>query len=392
MLLTTLHWPDEIRSTKDLDLPEDDFDFKPAELQMAEQLVEAMTDEFDPGKYKDEYREALLQVIQAKVDGVEIAEPEPVEESANLVDLMKLLQASVQAGDRRQGQGRHGADLRRGRQEGARVAVRHEGQAGGQGREQGEGRRGRGRGGAAGAPPQERLAGVRRRPTARARPSRRRRGGPRRPPRGSPVALERGPCRLERRRPELERCAGRELGEAVEVGRDDHADDGIAAGRLMVGEEDDRQAVGRELDRALHDTQRRELRRRLAGDGRALDPDAHPVARLAHGPRPGEERLEHAAPEGGRVRPGQDPDRGTRRRRLGRASAPPDGRAPRPSPGCGSGRPRAAPGPRARRTRRRSRSTASRGRRGRRCRPGPRGSRERPSPDHRGGACRRAGA
>jgi DNA end-binding protein Ku len=95
MLLTTLHWPDEIRSTKDLDLPEDDFDFKPAELQMAEQLVEAMTDEFDPGKFKDEYREALLQVIQAKVDGVEIAEPEPVEESANLVDLMKLLQASV---------------------------------------------------------------------------------------------------------------------------------------------------------------------------------------------------------------------------------------------------------------------------------------------------------
>ena len=69
MVLTTLHWPDEIRSTKELDLPADDFDFKPAELKMAEQLVEAMTDEFDPTKYKDEYREALLQVIEAKVDG-----------------------------------------------------------------------------------------------------------------------------------------------------------------------------------------------------------------------------------------------------------------------------------------------------------------------------------
>ena len=95
MVLTTLHWPDEIRSTKELDLPAEDFDFKPAELKMAEQLVEAMTDAFDPSKYKDDYREALLQVIEAKVDGQEIAAPEPVAESTNLVDLMKLLEASV---------------------------------------------------------------------------------------------------------------------------------------------------------------------------------------------------------------------------------------------------------------------------------------------------------
>jgi DNA end-binding protein Ku len=95
MVLTTLHWPDEIRSTKELDLPAEEFDFKPAELKMAEQLVEAMTDSFDPAKYKDEYREALLQVIEAKVEGQEIVAPEPVEESTNLVDLMKLLEASV---------------------------------------------------------------------------------------------------------------------------------------------------------------------------------------------------------------------------------------------------------------------------------------------------------
>jgi DNA end-binding protein Ku len=95
MVLTTLHWPDEIRSTKDLDLAADDYDFKPAERKMAEQLVEAMTDEFDPAKYKDEYREALLEVIEAKIQGVEIKAPEPEEESASLVDLMKLLQDSV---------------------------------------------------------------------------------------------------------------------------------------------------------------------------------------------------------------------------------------------------------------------------------------------------------
>ena len=95
MVLTTLHWPDEIRSTKELDLPAEEFDFKPAERKMAEQLVEAMTDSFDPGKYKDEYREALLQVINAKVEGQEIVAPEPAAESTNLVDLMKLLEASV---------------------------------------------------------------------------------------------------------------------------------------------------------------------------------------------------------------------------------------------------------------------------------------------------------
>ncbi|MHB8891901.1 MAG: non-homologous end joining protein Ku [Candidatus Limnocylindrales bacterium] len=97
MLLTTLHWPDEIRSTKELDLPEEEFEFKPAEVRMAEQLVEAMTEAFDPARYKDEYREALLKVIEAKVEGVEIAQPAPAAESTKLVDLMKLLEASVKA-------------------------------------------------------------------------------------------------------------------------------------------------------------------------------------------------------------------------------------------------------------------------------------------------------
>lgn len=97
MLLTTLHWPDEIRSTKDLDLPAEEYEFKAAELRMAEQLVEAMTEPFDPSRYKDEYREALLKVIEARIEGVEIAQPEPVAESTTIVDLMKLLEASVKA-------------------------------------------------------------------------------------------------------------------------------------------------------------------------------------------------------------------------------------------------------------------------------------------------------
>ena len=69
MLLTTLHWPDEIRSTDELELRDEEYEYKPAELAMAKQLVSAMTAEFDPAQYKDEYREALETIIQAKVEG-----------------------------------------------------------------------------------------------------------------------------------------------------------------------------------------------------------------------------------------------------------------------------------------------------------------------------------
>ena len=97
MLLTTLHWPDELRSTKELDLPDEDYDFKPAEMTMARQLVSAMTAEFDASAYKDEYRDALMQVIESKVEGHEVAAPQPAEETGKLVDLMAALEASVNA-------------------------------------------------------------------------------------------------------------------------------------------------------------------------------------------------------------------------------------------------------------------------------------------------------
>jgi len=97
MLMTTLHWPDEIRSTGELDLGDEKYDFKPAELAMANQLVSAMTGEFDPSRYKDDYREALEAVIEAKVDGKETVAVEAPEETGKLVDLMAALEASVRA-------------------------------------------------------------------------------------------------------------------------------------------------------------------------------------------------------------------------------------------------------------------------------------------------------
>ena len=97
MLLTTLYWPDEVRSTAELDLPDEDFDFKPAELQMAQQLVQAMKGEFAADEYRDEYRQALMSVIEAKVAGQPTERPQVAEKPTKIADLMSVLEASVAA-------------------------------------------------------------------------------------------------------------------------------------------------------------------------------------------------------------------------------------------------------------------------------------------------------
>jgi len=95
MVMNTLHWPDEIRSTEDLDLPAD-VKVSPAELKMAENLVGMMAMAFDPSEFKDEYKKALEKIVEAKVEGredlVEAAEPEA---ETTVVDLMSALKASV---------------------------------------------------------------------------------------------------------------------------------------------------------------------------------------------------------------------------------------------------------------------------------------------------------
>ncbi len=97
MLLSTLYWPDEIRALGELDLPDEELEIKPAEKKMAAQLIEAMTGEFDPAEYRDEYRDALMQVIESKIEGRETVEIEAPEEPTKLADLMAALQASVTA-------------------------------------------------------------------------------------------------------------------------------------------------------------------------------------------------------------------------------------------------------------------------------------------------------
>jgi DNA end-binding protein Ku len=96
MLLTTLHWPDEVRALEELDLPEGEMDFKPAERQMAEQLVASMTGDFSADEYRDDYRQALMAVIEAKISG-EVPEPAQRTEPTKIGDLMAALEASVAA-------------------------------------------------------------------------------------------------------------------------------------------------------------------------------------------------------------------------------------------------------------------------------------------------------
>jgi DNA end-binding protein Ku len=100
LMLETLYYPDEIR-TADIQA-EPDVLVSPAELNMALSLVEMLQEEFDPKKYQDEYRAALLELIEAKRNGTEIiATPEaPLPRT---VDLMAALKASLEAAKKGKG-------------------------------------------------------------------------------------------------------------------------------------------------------------------------------------------------------------------------------------------------------------------------------------------------
>jgi len=96
LLMNTLHWPDEIRSVEGLKGLEGDVKINPKELEMAKALIESLADSFDPSRYKDEYREAVMKVVQAKIDGEVIEAPAPPQ-TAKVMDLMEALRASVDA-------------------------------------------------------------------------------------------------------------------------------------------------------------------------------------------------------------------------------------------------------------------------------------------------------
>jgi DNA end-binding protein Ku len=95
--LETMFYADEIRATDDLDMPED-ATLGEKELKMAKSLVDMLTGDFAPEKYHDNYRAALLELIERKSEGQEITRPAPV--AGKVTDLMEALRASVEAARR----------------------------------------------------------------------------------------------------------------------------------------------------------------------------------------------------------------------------------------------------------------------------------------------------
>ncbi|MEV0153030.1 Ku protein [Micromonospora sp. NPDC050686] len=95
LLLNTMLWPDEIR-TPDFGFLDEDLKVRPPELAMASSLIDSMAGEFEPDAFTDDYRAALQEVIDAKVEGREVVQPAEEEAApAAAVDLMAALRASV---------------------------------------------------------------------------------------------------------------------------------------------------------------------------------------------------------------------------------------------------------------------------------------------------------
>jgi DNA end-binding protein Ku len=102
-VLETMYWPDEIRAA-DFGGVDVDVKVRAQELEMARQLIENLTAGWDPEEFTDEYREALLRIVEAKISGeeIEVVEAEP---TAKVVDLMEALKASVAAAKKQTGNG-----------------------------------------------------------------------------------------------------------------------------------------------------------------------------------------------------------------------------------------------------------------------------------------------
>ncbi len=107
LVLETIYFPDEVRDIKQIPGVPENVTVDERELQMAEQLIDNLTAEFKPEKYKDDYREALLAMIHKKIEGEEIVSA-PEAPQRNVIDLMAALQASLKKTEefRRETQGR----------------------------------------------------------------------------------------------------------------------------------------------------------------------------------------------------------------------------------------------------------------------------------------------
>ncbi|MEV5545740.1 Ku protein [Streptomyces sp. NPDC052309] len=103
LVLQTLHWADEVRDPAQ-ELPElpSGRASRGKELDMALQLVDALSGPWDPARYHDTYQEKVRELVQAKAEGKEVAVAEEAPAATNVIDLMEVLQGSL---DRARGAG-----------------------------------------------------------------------------------------------------------------------------------------------------------------------------------------------------------------------------------------------------------------------------------------------
>ncbi len=103
LAMDTMFWPDEIRDWAELEGLAAEAPVNDNEMKMAKTLVDTLAGPFEPGKYTDEYRRALLEMVHAKIEGREVfAAREP--EAAKVMDLMEALRASVKLAEEGRGQ------------------------------------------------------------------------------------------------------------------------------------------------------------------------------------------------------------------------------------------------------------------------------------------------
>jgi DNA end-binding protein Ku len=96
ILLHTMYYEDEVRKVEEFRT--DTTLVKEKELELATSLITSLAAEFEPIKYKDEYRENLLAMIQAKVQGRQVVEAPTTQQLAPVIDIMEALKASLALG------------------------------------------------------------------------------------------------------------------------------------------------------------------------------------------------------------------------------------------------------------------------------------------------------
>ena len=91
----TMHYPDEIRGTRELDLPEEQTAITEPEMAMAMMLIDQLSADYEPSEHEDQYRLALEKIIEGKLTSQEVVTAAPSVSKGKVTDLMEALRASI---------------------------------------------------------------------------------------------------------------------------------------------------------------------------------------------------------------------------------------------------------------------------------------------------------